>query len=98
MKNGLEMDIHIGEMIKSEFDRQGRKVTWFDEQRKGNRSNVYSIFSRKNIDVEMLILISRVLGHNFLQDIAPWAEGQEWKQLFTNNNESYNQNKKIRKK
>ena len=71
------MEIHIGEMIKAEFRRQGRTVKWLTEQLHCNRSNVYNIFARQNIDVEMLILISRVLGHNFLTDLAPWAEGQE---------------------
>lgn len=68
------MEIHIGQLIKDEFDRQGRRATWLAAELNCNRSNVYSIFQRDNIDVAMLIKISRVLGHNFLRDIAPLAD------------------------
>lgn len=71
-----EMDIHIGKIIKKEFKRQGRTVRWLTEQLHCNRSNVYNIFTRKNIDVEMLIKLSIVLNHNFLIDLAPLADGK----------------------
>ena len=69
-----EMEIHIGHLIKEVFDRQGRRATWLAAELNCNRSNVYSIFQRDNIDVAMLIKISRVLCHNFLRDIAPLAD------------------------
>jgi len=69
-----EMEIHLGQLIKDEFDRQGRRATWLAAELNCNRSNVYSIFQRDNIDVAMLIKISHVLGHNFLRDIAPLAD------------------------
>lgn len=65
-----EMEIHIGQLIKDEFDRQGRRATWLAAELNCNRSNVYSIFQRENIDIEMLIKISAALQHNFFQDIA----------------------------
>lgn len=68
------MEMHIGHLIKEVFDRQGRRATWFASELNCNRANVYNIFNRDNIDVEMLIKISRVLGHNFLRDIAPLAD------------------------
>lgn len=74
-----EMEIHIGEMIKAEFRRQGRIVKWLTEQLHCNRSNVYNIFARQNIDVEMLIKLSIALQHNFLTDLAPQAERKEEK-------------------
>ena len=64
------MEIHIGHLIKEVFDRQGRRATWLASQLNCNRSNVYSIFNRENIDVETLIKLSRILQHNFFQDIA----------------------------
>ena len=69
-KSRKEMEIHIGQLIKDEFDRQGRRATWLAAELNCNRSNVYSIFQRDNIDVEMLIKISAALQHNFFQDIA----------------------------
>lgn len=80
-----EMDIHIGERIKTEFHRQGRTVKWLTAQLHCNRSNVYNIFARKNIDVEMLIKISIVLQHNFLKDLAPLAEGESEISYMYNN-------------
>ena len=73
-KSRKEMEIHIGQLIKDEFDRQGRRATWLAAELNCNSSNGYSVFQRDNIDVEMLIKISRVLGHNFLRDIAPLAD------------------------
>lgn len=64
------MEIHIGQQIKEELHRQGRSVTWFARQLCCARENVYHIFKRQNIDYELLVRISRILGHNFLQDLA----------------------------
>ena len=80
-----EMNIHIGKMIKAEFKQQGRTVKWLTEQLHCNRSNIYNIFNRKNIDVEMLIKLSIVLKHNFLLDIAPLAEEREKDENKSNN-------------
>ena len=62
--------IHIGNMIRSELIRQGRKMSWFAEQINCDRSNAYKILKRGNVDVELLIRISEVLNHNFLEDCA----------------------------
>ena len=74
MTNTFEMEIHIGNLIKEEFIQQGRRAEWLAQQLNCNRTNVYNIFQRKNIDVEMLIKISRVLHRNFLRDISPLAD------------------------
>ena len=68
--NDKEMEIHFGQLIKEEFDRQGRRATWLAAELNCNRSNVYSIFQRENIDAQMLIKISQALDHNFFQDVA----------------------------
>ena len=68
--NDKEMEIHFGQLIKDEFDRQGRRAMWLAAELNCNRSNIYSIFSRENIDAQMLIKISQALDHNFLRDIA----------------------------
>lgn len=56
------MEIHVGHLIKEVFDRQGRRATWLAAELNCNRSNVYSIFQRDNIDVAMLIKISHCHG------------------------------------
>jgi len=70
MAGSFEIDIHIGKMIKAEFQRSGRRIQWLAEQLNCNRSNVYSIFSRRNIDIKTLIKLSVILDHNFLKDLA----------------------------
>jgi len=69
-QNNKEMEIHFGQLIKDEFDRQGRRATWLAAELNCNRSNIYSIFQRENIDAQMLIKISQALEHNFFQDVA----------------------------
>lgn len=60
----------IGQLIKQELARQERTVTWFARKLSCHRTNVYDIFTRGNIDLELLIRISKVLNHNFLKDIS----------------------------
>ena len=57
--------IHIGKLIKREFDRQGRKTQWLADQLCFERTNVYNIFRRKSIDTELLLRISQILEFDF---------------------------------
>lgn len=61
--------VHIGQMVKSVFDRSGMTVAEFARQINCERTNIYTIFRRRTIDVELLVLISDALNHNFLDDI-----------------------------
>jgi len=84
MTKTFEMEIHIGNLIKEEYIQQGRRAEWLAQQLNCNRTNVYNIFQRKNIDVEMLIKISRVLHRNFLRDISPLADTHDSIKLSDN--------------
>ena len=64
------MSIHIGHRIQEEIKNQGRTITWFAQHICCTRENVYDIFKRTNIDTELLSRISKVLNHNFFQDLA----------------------------
>lgn len=64
----------IGKLIKEELERQERSVTWFAKKLSCHRTNVYDIFARDNIDMTLLIRISRILDHNFLKDISDNVE------------------------
>ena len=61
-------DVHVGKMIQDELRRQGRTVNWLAAQIYCEKSNIYNLFRRKSIDLEQLMKISEVLGHNFLRD------------------------------
>jgi len=61
--------LHIGNLIKNVFDESGLSVSEFARRIHCERTNVYAIFARMSIDVEQLIQISKVLNHNFFDDI-----------------------------
>ena len=78
------MGIHIGHLIKTEFERQGRRAMWLASELNCNRANVYNIFNRDNIDIAMLIKISKVLQHNFFQDIANLIDNDKCLKIIDN--------------
>jgi predicted transcriptional regulator len=61
-------DVHIGQMIQAELNRQGRTVVWFAKTICCEKSNVYKLFKRKSIDLDQLMKISQALNYNFLKD------------------------------
>ena len=68
------MEEPIGQRIKAELERQERSVTWFAKKLTCCRTNIYDIFARDNIDMTLLIRISRILNHNFLKDLSKIVE------------------------
>ena len=68
------MEEPIGRRIKAELERQERSVTWFAKKLACHRTNIYDIFARDNIDMTLLIRISRILNHNFLKDLSETVE------------------------
>ena len=67
MKN-LE-EIHIGERIKEIFVQRTVSITRFAELLHCDRANVYNIFRRKKIDIDLLVEISGILNHDFVGEI-----------------------------
>lgn len=59
--------IHIGQLIKQELEDQGRTVVWFAKRLSYSRTNVYKIFDRPTIDVDVLMRISILLGTDFFK-------------------------------
>ncbi|HIZ31983.1 MAG TPA: hypothetical protein H9814_00320 [Candidatus Bacteroides merdigallinarum] len=62
--------IHTGLLIRDALREQGHTVSWFAAQLCCTRSNVYKIFRKANIDVELLWRISLVLDHNFFRELS----------------------------
>lgn len=61
-------NVHIGQLIKSVFDESGMTVSELARQLHCERTNVYTIFKRRTVDVELLAMLSEILNHNFLDD------------------------------
>ncbi len=65
----MEKTFHIGRLVKSVFDRSGLSVSEFARRIYCERTNVYTIFNRSSIDVDLLVRISKALDYNFFEDI-----------------------------
>lgn len=63
------LNLHIGRLVKTVFERSGMTVSDFARQLNCERTNIYTIFKRRTIDVELLINISKILNYNFFEDI-----------------------------
>lgn len=61
-------NVHIGQLVKSVFDESGMTVSELARQLRCERTNVYTIFKRRTVDVELLAMLSEILNHNFLDD------------------------------
>ena len=55
-------------MVKAVFDKSGMSVSELARQLRCERTNVYTIFRRRTVDVELLAMLSEILNHNFLDD------------------------------
>ena len=60
----------IGSLIKDEVDDQHIPITKFAKMINCRRGNVYNIFKRNTIDIQLLQRISIVLKHNYFEDLA----------------------------
>ena len=70
----VSKEICIGERIKEVFDQKKMSVTRFAELLHCDRANVYNLFRRKKIDVYRLLEISKILNHNFVEEICTLYE------------------------
>ncbi len=61
------MPVNIGNKIKLEIKKKGMSTSEFARRINKSRENAYSIFKRKSIDTELLMVISKVLDVDFFQ-------------------------------
>ncbi|MBR2862207.1 MAG: XRE family transcriptional regulator [Bacteroidaceae bacterium] len=62
--------MHIGHRIQQVLREQERSATWFADKLCYTRSNVYKIFDRSSIDTFLLRRISKILNHDFFEDLS----------------------------
>lgn len=66
----------LGNHIKTVLKKQGRNAVWLAERIPCERSNVYNIFRRKSIDVNLLVSLSNIMQHDFFADLSEeWRRG-----------------------
>ncbi len=62
--------LHIGRHIQATLRKNNMTVTRFAEKLNCTRPNVYKIFAKHNIDIELLWRISQVLEYNLFADLS----------------------------
>ena len=78
----MKIGAHIHQVLKS----QGRSAQWLADAIPCERTNVYNIFGRSDINVKLLGRISTAMGHNFFADLSNEFETGEgcWKDANAN--------------
>lgn len=61
--------LKLGKRIHETIKTQGRTVTWLAARLGIERCSLYYIFNKNVIAIDLLIHISILLDHNFVQDI-----------------------------
>lgn len=65
--------MHIGKRIKEVMDEKGLSACWLANKLPCERSNVYNMFKRSSIGVDLLYAVSTILAHNFFAELS-----KEW--------------------
>ncbi len=64
-----QKEIHIGSLIKEKMEERVLSVSDFAHALHYERTNIYKIFKRSSIDVDLLLRISEVLAYDFLREV-----------------------------
>ena len=62
--------VHIGCRIREVLQKQGQNACWLAVRIPCERSNVYNIFKRDSIGVDLLYRISVILDHDFFKEMS----------------------------
>ncbi len=62
--------MHIGKRIREVLFMKEKTACWLANQIPCERSNVYHIFKRSDISIELLMKISLILEHDFFADLS----------------------------
>ncbi|MBO5185836.1 MAG: XRE family transcriptional regulator [Prevotella sp.] len=62
--------MHIGNRIKEVLFEQGHNACWLADRIPCERSNVYHIFKRNDLGIQLLLTISGILNHDFFAELS----------------------------
>lgn len=65
--------VNIGQNIKEILQQQERNVSWMAKKLGCNRTMVYRILQKNSIDTALLLQISKILDHNFFEELSAEA-------------------------
>lgn len=73
--------MNIGKRIKEVLDEKGLTAAWLAEQIPCERSNVYNIFRRSSINVNLLYSLSAILQYDFFKELSDeWQASRDAKE------------------
>ncbi len=70
IRTELDFMKHIGKRIKEVMDEQGRSASWLAAKIPCERTNIYDVFKREDVSVQLLYKISSILGHDFFLELS----------------------------
>lgn len=62
--------MNIGARIKNVLQQKGHTAMWLADRIPCERSNVYNIFKRQSINIELLYDLSVILEHDFFKELS----------------------------
>jgi hypothetical protein len=62
--------MHIGRRIREVLSQRHKAVTWLAKEINCERTNVYNIFMREEINTGLLYKISVILDYNFFKELS----------------------------
>ena len=62
--------MHLGTRIKQVLKEKHKPVTWLAKEINCERTNIYNVFSRKDISTGLLQRLSIVLEHDFFKELS----------------------------
>jgi len=62
--------MHVGQRIREIMVQKHRSVVWVARQINCERTNVYNIFARKDINTHLLQQLCMVLDHDFFKELS----------------------------
>lgn len=69
--------MHIGKRVQEVMSEKGKTVAWLAEQLPCERSNIYNMFHRRNIGVDLLMRLSELMEHDFFKELSNEFRNQE---------------------
>lgn len=62
--------MHIGSRIREIMEKKNRSVVWVANQISCERTNVYNIFARKDINTSLLRQFCIILDYDFFKELS----------------------------
>lgn len=69
--------MHIGQRIREVMRQKKVSVVWVAQQISCERTNVYNIFERKDVNTNVLQRLCVVLNHDFFKELSKETFGKK---------------------